>query len=174
MDHSVGPSTFSHLSAELAKDKLRSLEMAVQRAHEGLNRWQSESFEQLSSVPLSGAEITLLLLIGDGGRPISIKEMARLTNRVDIPNIQYSLRKLASAGLTCKQGAGRSGVSYSLTEEGDRVAAEMQSVRDGLLLQALADRPEMAEQLDSALAVLEELTGFYGSGGRPAGADSQG
>lgn len=174
MDHSVSPTAFTHLSAEQAREKLHSLEMAVQRAHEGLIRWQAESFEQLSSVALSGPEITLLLLIGDGGRPKSIKEMARITNRVDIPNIQYSLRKLASAGLTRKQGAGRSGVSYSLTEEGSRTVTHMRTIREGLLGQVLADRPGIAVQLDSALEVLEELTGLFGSAAPVPGAESQG
>ncbi|KIC15859.1 hypothetical protein RA21_14865 [Leisingera sp. ANG-DT] len=173
LDHSVGPSTYSHPSAELAREKLHSLELAMQRAHEGLIRWQAENFEQLSSATLSGAEITLLLLIGDGGRAKSIKEMARITNRVDIPNIQYSLRKLASAGLTQKKGAGRSGVSYSLTEEGCRTVAEMRMARDERLGRALADRPGIAVQLENALAVLEELTGLYGSAPGAAGSGSR-
>lgn len=173
MDYSVGPS-ISPLTSGKAIDRLHSLEMAVQRAHEGLIRWQAESFEQLSSVTLSGAEITLLQLIGDGGRSKSIKEMARVTNRVDIPNIQYSLRKLAAAGLTRKQGAGRSGVSYSLTDEGCRVAAEMRELRSGLLGQAFEGRPEMAAQLESALAVLEELTGLYGGAALVPAPDGEG
>ncbi|NSY36655.1 winged helix DNA-binding protein [Leisingera sp. ANG59] len=146
----------------------------MQRTHEGLVRWQVARFEQLSGVALSGAEITLLLLIGESGRSISIKEMARITNRVDIPNIQYSLRKLASAGLTQKQGAGRSGVSYSLTEEGSQAAAEMRAAREDLLEKALAGSPGMAVQLQSALAVLEELTVLYGSTETSVGPASQG
>lgn len=174
MDHSVSHSLFSDPVDQQPSDKLRDLEIAVQRTHEGLVRWQVARFEQLCGVPLSGAEVTLLLLIAEGGRAISIKEMARITNRVDIPNIQYSLRKLASAGLTQKQGAGRSGVSYSLTEAGGRAAAEMQAARGSLLEQALADHPGMAVQLQSALAVLEEFTGLYGSAEGSAGPASQG
>ncbi|MDC0660888.1 winged helix DNA-binding protein [Leisingera sp. SS27] len=153
---------------------MQDLEIAVQRAHEGLVRWQVDQFEQLGGMTLSGAEVTLLLLIAEGGRAISIKEMARITNRVDIPNIQYSLRKLASAGLTHKQGAGRSGVSYSLTEKGSQTAAEMRSARENLVERALSERPGMAVQLQSALTVLEELTGLYGAAEGSAGSAGQG
>ncbi|OBY24817.1 hypothetical protein A9D60_23735 [Leisingera sp. JC1] len=168
MDHSVSQSLFSDPIDQQSSDRLRDMEIAVQRTHEGLVRWQVDCFEQLSGVSLSGAEVTLLLLIAAGGRAISIKEMARITNRVDIPNIQYSLRKLASAGLTQKQGAGRSGVSYSLTEKGSRTAAEMRAARENLLAGAFADHAGMMVQLQGALAVLEELTALYGSAGTSA------
>ena len=177
MDNKVDPSIFPGLAPDLAVKPadealpgggLHRLEMAVQRAGEGLTRWQAGCFEQVSSVPLTGAEITLLLLIGSGGRAKTIKEMARCTNRVDIPNIQYSLRKLASAGLTSKQGAGRSGVTYSLTAEGERVSQEMHGVRERLLLQALAGQPGLAGRLDSAAEALEELAELYGAAMRAA------
>lgn len=173
MDKRIGISAHSDPASDASGERLHQLEMAVQRAQEGLARWQAHCFEQVSSVPLSGAEITLLLLIGSGGRSKSIKELARFTNRVDIPNIQYSLRKLASAGLTCKKGAGRSGVSYSLTKEGTRVAGKMKSVREHLLLEALADRPGLASLMEGAQEVLEELTELYDTNAHTAGAGSK-
>ncbi|UWQ78716.1 winged helix DNA-binding protein [Leisingera sp. S132] len=173
MNHSVSQSLLLNPIDHQSSCRLRDLEIAVQRTHEGLVRWQVDRFEQLSGIPLSGAEVTLLLLIAEGGRAISIKEMARITNRVDIPNIQYSLRKLASAGLTRKQGAGRSGVSYSLTEKGSRTAAEMQAAREDLLEEAFAGHPSKLVQLQGALAALEELTALYGSAEGSAGPASQ-
>lgn len=163
MEQTVSQHVVSARFDQQPSNSLRNLEMAVQRAHEGLIRWQAECFERLSGVSLSGAEITLLLLIGEGSGSKSIKEMAGITNRVDIPNIQYSLRKLASAGLTRKQGAGRSGVSYSLTEEGSRMAVEMQAAREGLMQQAFPDLSGMNGELENALKVLEGLAGLYGA-----------
>ncbi|MEX0303733.1 MAG: winged helix DNA-binding protein [Leisingera sp.] len=172
MDNKVDPSLDPFLGSGLAEAPaeevqpaagLHKLEMAVQRAGEGLIRWQAGCFEQVSGVPLTGAEITLLTLIGSRGRSKSIKELARATNRIDIPNIQYSLRKLASAGLTSKQGAGRSGVTYSLTADGAQVSEEMQGVRERLLLQVLAGHPDLAGRLESAAEALEELTELYGA-----------
>ncbi|WP_323780901.1 winged helix DNA-binding protein [Leisingera sp.] len=117
---------------------------------------------------LASAEIILLQLIGKGGRSKTIKELARNTNRTDIPNIQYSLRKLASAGLTRKQGAGRSGVTYRLTEEGCKVAGRLQDTRERLLLQSLAGRPDLARRLHSAAETLEHLTELLGAAVRQA------
>lgn len=163
MNNNVDPSPVSYLTAEPAADGLQRLEMAVQRAGEGLTRWQAGCLEQVSGVPLAGAEITLLLLIGSGRRPKSIKELARSTNRVDIPNIQYSLRKLASAGLTRKQGAGRSGVTYSLTDEGCQLVEKLDTLRARLLTQVLDGHSELAGRLRGAADVLEELVELYGA-----------
>lgn len=182
MDNKVDPSLFPHLAAGLALDPvdealpgggLQRLELAIQRASEGLTRWQAGCFEQVSNVPLTGAEITLLLLIGSGGRAKTIKELARSTNRIDIPNIQYSLRKLASAGLTSKQGAGRSGVTYSLTADGEQVSQQMRGVRQRLLVQMLDGRSELARQLDRAAESLEELAELYSTATRLAEAKSE-
>lgn len=145
----------------LSSDGLLALELAVQQTGEGLARWQIGSFERVSGVSLTGGEITLLLLIGSKGQPKSIKELAAATNRVDIPNIQYSLRKLAAAGLTRKQGAGRSGVTYHLTDEGLRVMRAMQETRQRFLQQQLISDPEFVQRLHGAAAVLEELSAAY-------------
>ncbi len=181
MDNKVDRSPLSCLTAGLAADTavevlpdggLHMLEMAIQRAGAGLTRWQAGCFEQLSTVSLASAEITLLQLIGNGSRSKTIKELAWSTNRTDIPNIQYSLRKLASAGLTRKQGAGRSGVTYSLTEEGCQVEERLQDIRERLLLQALAGRQDLARRLHCAAETLEELTELFGEAVRQAEARS--
>ncbi|WP_264212052.1 winged helix DNA-binding protein [Leisingera thetidis] len=173
MDNKVDPTPLTCQAAEPAADRLHRLELAVQCADEGLTRWQAECFAQVSNLPLAGAEITLLLLIGNGGQSKTIKELARSTNRVDIPNIQYSLRKLAAAGLTRKQGAGRSGVTYSLTDDGCRVAERMQAKRERLLERVLAGRPGLAGQLDSAADALEQLSELYESALREADTQRQ-
>ncbi|WP_291735690.1 winged helix DNA-binding protein [Leisingera sp. F5] len=181
LDNKVDRSPLSCLTAGLAADTavemspdggLHMLEMAIQRAGEGLTRWQAGSFEQLSTMSMASAEITLLQLIGKGGQSKTIKELAQATNRTDIPNIQYSLRKLASAGLTRKQGAGRSGVTYSLTEEGCHVSERLQDIRERLLLQALAEHPDLTRRLHSAAETLEELTELFGASARQAEAHS--
>jgi predicted MarR family transcription regulator len=149
------------IGESLSPEKLLDLELAVQQTGEGLARWQAGSFERVCGVSLAGAEITLLLLIGSKGRPKSIKELAAATNRIDIPNIQYSLRKLAGAGLTQKQGAGRSGVTYHLTDEGQRVVEAMQGTRQRFLQQLLASDPAFARRLQNAAEALEELSAAY-------------
>ena len=60
----------------------------------------------------------MLHIIRMNDRPKTIKDLARLTNRDDVPNIQYSLRKLIGAALVIRKGSGRSGVTYEVTKEG--------------------------------------------------------
>jgi predicted MarR family transcription regulator len=174
LDNRLDSSSFSYLTEETAADRLHRLEIAVQRAGEGLIRWQAGCMELAGNVSLAGAEITLLRLIGGGRRSKSIKELARSTNRVDIPNIQYSLRKLAAAGLTRKQGAGRSGVTYDLTDEGRVLVEELNSLRDRMLMQALEGRTELAGRLQGAAEVLEELVELYGEAAQQAETSGKG
>lgn len=141
--------------------EIQALALAVQRAAEGLSRWQVFSFEQVCDVPLTGAEITLLLLIGEDGTAKAIKQLAAATNRVDVPNIQYSLRKLGSAGLTRKRGAGRSGVTYSLTAEGTAVLEQLLARRAGLVQKVLDAQAGLAASLHRTREALDALSEVY-------------
>jgi predicted MarR family transcription regulator len=94
-------------------------------------------------------------------RPKSIKELARLANRDDVPNIQYSLRKLIGAGLVVRRGAGRSGVTYEVTGEGRRVTDDYGALRRRLLLAELGNLPGFSTRLAEAARVLNVLTGIY-------------
>jgi len=94
-------------------------------------------------------------------RPKSAKELARLTNREDIPNIQYGLRKLKKAGLIEGEGASRTGIVYRVTEQGRRVTDRYAEVRRALLVELLA-RIEKAEAgLADAAQTLDILCGIY-------------
>lgn len=94
-------------------------------------------------------------------RPKSIRDLARLTNRVDVPNIQYSLRKLISAGLVLRKGSGRSGVTYDVTEEGRRVTDDYGILRRQLLLRAIENVPGFLGRLADATRTLNLLSGIY-------------
>lgn len=150
-----------HLAANPTEVAATELEFALMRAFEGFGRWQSECLASVSDLAASGPENALLHIIRMNGRAKSIKELARLTNRDDIPNIQYSLRKLVKEGLVEKHGSGRSGVTYSATEEGCRVTDEYSALRRKLLIAAVEDLPEFTEKLESATRTLNMLTGIY-------------
>ena len=94
------------------------LEFALMRTFEGFGRWQSECLASVCDLAATGPENALLHIIRMNDRPKTIKDLARLTNRDDVPNIQYSLRKLIGAGLVVRKGAGRSGVTYEVTRRG--------------------------------------------------------
>jgi predicted MarR family transcription regulator len=94
-------------------------------------------------------------------RPKSIKDLARLANREDIPNMQYSLRKLIGAGLVVREGSGRSGISYSVTDKGREVTDRYAEIRGALLVDAVQSVPSFPQRLEEATRTLELLTGIY-------------
>lgn len=163
------------LAGDSLARSLGNLELAVQRAREGLMRWQADCMAGAGALPATGPEVTLLMLLAEAREQgSSVKEMARQTNRADIPNIQYSLRKLAGAGLVGKRGAGRTGVTYHLSEQGQELAAALGALRSQLLLPLLEARPGLACGLDTAAEVLDGLAALYGAAGRTAAAGSGG
>ena len=118
-----------HLAQSATEVDTTELEFALMRAFEGFGRWQSECLASVCDLAATGPENALLHIIRMNNRPKSLKEIARLMNRDDVPNIQYSLRKLLGAGLVARQGAGRSGVTYDCTEEGRRVTDDYAVLR---------------------------------------------
>lgn len=150
-----------HLAESATEVAATELEFALMRAFEGFGRWQSECLASVSDFTASGPENALLHIIRMNERPKSIKELARLTNRDDIPNIQYSLRKLVQAGLVEKSGSGRTGVVYSPTEKGCQVTDDYGALRRRLLIEAIDNLPGFADRLASATRTLNMLTGIY-------------
>jgi predicted MarR family transcription regulator len=95
---------------------------------------------------LTGQECVILQQLMFTPRPRSVNELSRFSNRDDISNIQYSLRKLTAAGLIEKVPA--------LTEF-------LVSSRRELLISPSADVPHIEAQLKSAGNALSLLTGMY-------------
>ncbi|WP_081780866.1 winged helix DNA-binding protein [Sulfitobacter noctilucicola] len=131
------------------------------RTFEGFGRWQSECLASVSELAASGPENALLHIIRMNDRPKSIKELARLTNRDDVPNIQYAIRKLVGAGLVCKMGSGRGGVTYEATAEGRKVTDDYSALRRALLIKEIKNLPEFAERFQEAVRTLNMLSGIY-------------
>lgn len=150
-----------HLAQSAVEVDTTELEFALMRSFEGFGRWQSECLASVCDLAATGPENALLHIIRMNDRPKTIKDLARLTNRDDVPNIQYSLRKLIGAGLVLRKGAGRSGVTYEVTEEGLRVTEDYGALRRRLLLQAVANVPGFSERLAEATRTLNLLSGIY-------------
>jgi len=150
-----------HLAQSGVEVEATELEFALMRTFEGFGRWQSECLAGVCDLAATGPENALLHIIRMNDRPKSIKDLARLTNRDDIPNIQYSLRKLIGAGLVERKGSGRSGVSYEVTAEGRRVTDDYGVLRRRLLLAEIAALPGFSARLAEAARVLNVLSGIY-------------
>lgn len=159
-----GPQAFDrrwHLAGTDAEVDTTELEFAVMRTFESFGRWQSECLAGCIDFAASGPENALLHVIRMNDRPKSVKELARLMNRDDIPNIQYSLRKLIKAKLVERSGSARSGVSYSVTPLGHEVTEKYAAIRQALLISAIENVPDFADRLADATRTLNLLAGIY-------------
>lgn len=150
-----------HLAKSPEEVEATELEFALMRTFEGFGRWQSECLASVCDLAATGPENALLHIIRMNERPKSMKDLVRLTNRGDVPNIQYSLRKLIGAGLVLRKGAGRSGVSYEVTGEGRRVTDDYGKLRRRLLLAEIAALPGFSARLAEAARTLNVLSGLY-------------
>jgi predicted MarR family transcription regulator len=150
-----------HLAQDPVEVDTTELEFALMRTFEGFERWQSECLASVSDLATTGPENTLLHIIRMNDRPKTIKDLARLTNRDDVPNIQYSLRKLIGAALVLRQGAGRSGVTYAVTDKGRQVTDDYGALRRRLLLLAIGNMPGFSDRLAEATRTLNLLSGVY-------------
>ena len=150
-----------HLARSPVEIDTTELEFALMRTAEGFARWQSECLAGVVDLAASGPENAMLHIIRMNDRPKTVKELARLANRDDIPNIQYSLRKLVGAGLVVRRGSGRSGVTYEVTPEGHRVTEEYGDLRRRLLIAAVESLPGFAGRLAEATRTLNHLCGIY-------------
>lgn len=157
----VGIDYHWHLSQGPGELETTELEFALMRTFEGFGRWQSECLASVCDLAATGPENAMLHIIRMNDRPKTLKDLARLTNRDDVPNIQYSLRKLLAAGLVLRRGAGRSGVTYEVTDEGRRVTDDYGALRRSLLIAAVGNVPGFAARLAEATRTLNLLSGIY-------------
>jgi len=83
-------------------------------------------------------------------------------HRDDLPNIQYSLRKLESSGLIQKsKEAGTKSYTYSITDLGERLTNEYSRLRSEILIGKLRSIAEFDSRVEDATELLSFLTGVY-------------
>lgn len=157
-----------HLASNALEVDVTELEYALMRAFEAFGRWQGECLASVIDLVASGPENAMLHIIRMHDRPKTIKDLARLANREDIPNMQYSLRKLIGAGLVVRNGSGRSGVTYSVTDKGREVTDRYADVRASLLIKAVQTVPNLTGRMREAASTLDLLTGIYEQAARTA------
>lgn len=156
-----------HLGRTTAEADLANVEFALIAAHAAFERYVTQIALLIGEPELSFNEITILHVIRMYDRPKDATTIARLVNRDDLPNVQYTLRKLVSIGLVKKM---RSGVSahYETTRTGTEWTERYATLRYRLLIDQMAP-DEVAEQtLEGISRRLTRLTVLYESSARSA------
>ena len=155
-----GDDHFWHLARSGSGVAVTDVEFALMRTAESFARWQSECLAAVTGAQLSGSENAMLHVICMHEQPKTVRELMQMTNRGDVPNVQYALRKLMQLGFVTKSGSARKGVFYAGTAEGMRVCEDYARLREKLLLKGAQGLPGFvagAGALRDQLEVLERL-----------------
>jgi predicted MarR family transcription regulator len=151
-----------HLAKTDSEYRVTEFEWSIIRFYEAFSRWVTTTGSVLTDADIKFSEHLILHVIRMQNRPKSSATIARMINRDDIPNIQYSLRKLESAKLIrkTKEKAGKI-FSYSVTEAGKRMTDEYADIRSDLLLKAIGTISNIDERITEMTQLLSVLTGIY-------------
>lgn len=111
---------------------------------------------------LSAQDCVILHAIRLGERPKSMTEIQHFSNRRDIANIQYSIRKLIKARLVqkAKRDAGR-GTFYELTKYGVEITEIYVDARARMMNEYLAEHASFVRDAETATRLMMMLTGVY-------------
>jgi predicted MarR family transcription regulator len=164
-----------HLARNDHEVAVAEFEYALIRTWEAFIRWQSECLAAITGLEMNGNDTAILHIIRLKDRPKGIKEIARLMNRDDLPNIQYSLRKLTQAKLIERAGAGnkRKGATYQVTEKGKIITEQYATLRGKLLIGFTSSVSKLEEDLTNASLTLDLMTGIYEQSSRIAATHRQ-
>jgi predicted MarR family transcription regulator len=154
-----------HLASNQVEISLTEFEYGVLRFREAFEHWVVQavrSSSSSSSIELNFSELIVLHTLRMQPKPAGVAILARLLNRDDVPNIQYSLRKLAKVGLVQSQREkGAKSASYVPTEIGIEMTNSYARTKREILFGQLADLPGFEDRIASATRTLTTLTGLY-------------
>ncbi|WP_255326191.1 winged helix DNA-binding protein [Sphingobium sp. EM0848] len=156
-----------HLAKSDFEYKVTNFEWSILRFSESFARFVAETGSVILGGDLKMSEHIILHVIRMQDRPKNSATIARLMNRDDIPNIQYSLRKLESAGLVQKIREGKGNqFNYAVTELGEKVTDEYHDIKAQILMNRLIEIQNAPEKLEMLTNFLSILTGVYEEAGR--------
>ncbi len=152
-----------HLAENDEELNFTELEFAIMRISGAFDRWQKDCLACCVDGGLSGIDNGVLHIIRMHDRPKSISEIARLMNRDDLSNLQYSLRKLTKAGLIERAGNSTSkrSATYEVTARGTEVSDLFAQFRRELLISLTNSIKNLDADVQVACKVLNLTAGLY-------------
>ncbi|CAD6559366.1 hypothetical protein LMG27952_06837 [Paraburkholderia hiiakae] len=153
-----------HLAKSDMEYQATEFEWSLIRFYEAFSRFvlTTGMITIAADVDIKYQEHVILHVIRMQERPKNSATIARLMNRDDIPNIQYSLRKLESAGLIekHKDNNGKT-YSYVASELGVKLTDEYYKVRQEILVKRLEEIADVEEKFEKGARFMSLLTGIY-------------
>lgn len=155
-----------HLSTTEHEIALTEIEFSIFRIFAAFTRWMDDLTACCQGdvdPPCSGIDFAVLNVIRMHDRAKSISDIARLLNRDDISNLQYSVRKLVKAGLISKVGTegNKKGATYTTTERGVEATDKYAHFRRELLIPLTGAIEDSDQRMESVAKVLSLMSGIY-------------
>lgn len=151
-----------HLASNELEYKVTEFEWSIIRCYEAFSRWLATANSVVVDGDLKISEYLILQVIRMLDRPRNGMTIARMLNRDDVANVQYSLRKLESHGLIHKiKEPGSKVHAFDVTEKGKKACEEFSVIRRELLIESVKGLENLNEKLGGATHFLSFLTGVY-------------
>ena len=150
-----------HLGRSQGDVLLTELELVMMRFQQAFERWVQHVTAQCGDPSLSFSENVLLHSVRLQNQPCTTQSIARLLNRDDIPNVQYSLRKLVKAGYLTHANASAKNNSFALTERGRQLTDYYAEIRRAVLVAHTPNLETMSQQIQVIIDHIGGLTGEY-------------
>lgn len=149
-----------HLAQSEEEMNATDFELGLWRVFYGFMRWQQECERNVNGSNLTGHDLSVLHVIRMKERPKSITDIARLLNRDDNFNIQYSIRKLLKMKLIekVKQRDNKS-ITYQATAVGVENTDNMAKARKSILIDIVMKDSNL--NLQDATRTLIKLKAVY-------------
>jgi len=162
-----------HLARNAHEAATTDFEWALTRFQQAFERYVSQLASITGLQELSFPEVVILHVIRMQDRPKTAATIARQVNRDDIPNIQYSLRKLVKLELarTVRESGGKI-FAYEVTCKGRALLDRYAEIRSEVLTEQTRSIENVDEKLGEAKRLLSLLTGVYDEAGRISAAYS--
>ncbi len=159
-----------HLASNDHEIAVAEFEYSLIRTFEAFGHWQTECLAAVTGMDMNGSDNAILHVIRMKDRPKGLKEIGRLMNRDDFPNIQYSIRKLLKTNLIEKIGsaAKRKGVTYQATAKGRKVTDDYAKLRSNLLMDFTRSVAKFEQELQASSLTLDLMSGIYEQAARIA------
>lgn len=155
-----------HMSTDSHEVALTEVEFSIFRIFSAFTRWMDDlarCCQDGIDASCSGIDFSLLNVVRMHERPKGISELARLLNRDDIPNIQYSIRKLTKAGYIEKVGTegNKKGATYRTTPRGEEATNLYTKYRRELLTPLTRAISNSDERMEEVANMLTLMSGIY-------------
>ncbi len=155
-----------HLGRSRSDIALTEFELVMLRFQQAFERWALHVTARCGDSSMSFVEAVLLHAVRMQEQPSTAQSIARLLNRDDISNVQYSLRKLVKRGYLVHANGGGKNVTFVMTDLGRRITDHYAEIRHTVLVAHA--RFLMDEQIQAVIDSVGMLTGQYDEAMRKA------